>query len=352
MQASSAVPQAQRPIDRDQIAAIERLIRPYVRHTPIITVDAHDFGLDALPLVMKLEFLQHTGSFKPRGAFANLLTRPAPAAGVAAASGGNHGAAVAYAAMRLGIRATIFVPHITSPAKIERIRGYGAELVVAGDRYADALAASEDFVTRSGALAIHAYDQAETMVGQGTVGLEIEDDAPKIDTLLVAVGGGGLIGGIAAWYAGRIRIVAVEPELAPTLHDALAAGSPIDAPAGGIAADSLAPRRVGELMFPIARRFVERSVLVSDEAICSAQRTLWATLRVIAEPGGAAALAALLSGTYRPMRGERIAVLLCGANTAGVISTAAAVGQAVRARERFGTSRPADDLTQIAIDKY
>src|SRR6516225_1138593 len=269
MQASSAVQQTQTPVDRDQIAAVEALIRPYVRRTPIITVDAQDFGLDALPLVLKLEFLQHTGSFKPRGAFTNLLTLPAPPAGVAAASGGNHGVAVAYAAMRLGIRATIFVPRITSPAKTERIRGYGAELAVAGDRYADALAASEDFVDSTGALAIHAYDRAETMLGQGTVGLEIEDDAPNIDTLLVAVGGGGLIGGIAAWYAGRIRIVAVEPELAPTLHDALAAGRPVDAPAGGIAADSLAPRRVGELMFPIARRFVQRSVLVSDDAICS-----------------------------------------------------------------------------------
>src|SRR5215831_1495804 len=148
MQASSAIPQTQRPVARDQIAAVEPLIRPYVRHTPVITVDAQDFGLDLQPLVLKLEFLQHTGSFKPRGAFANLLTRRAPAAGVAAASGGNHGAAVAYATMRLGIRATIFVPGITSPAKIERIRGYGAELVVVGDRYADALAASEDFVAR------------------------------------------------------------------------------------------------------------------------------------------------------------------------------------------------------------
>jgi threonine dehydratase len=199
-----------------------------------------------------------------------------------------------------------------------RQRSNEFEATAPSDRYADALAASEDFVIRTGALAIHAYDQPETIVGQGTIGREIEDDAPRIDTLLVAVGGGGLIGGIAAWYAGRIRIVAVEPELAPTLHDALAAGRPIDAPAGGIAADSLAPRRVGELMYPIAQRFVERSVLVSDEAIRSAQHALWETLRVIAEPGGAAALAALLSGAYRPTRGERVAVLLCGANTAVV----------------------------------
>ena len=265
--------------------------------------------------MLKLEFLQHTGSFKPRGAFANLLTRSAPEAGVVAASGGNHGVAVAYAAMRLGIRATIFVPTVASPAKLERIRGYGAELVVGGERYADALTASEAFAAHTGALPVHAYDQPETLLGQGSVGLEIEADVPDIDTLLVAVGGGGLIGGIAAWYAGRICIVAVEPELAPTLHDALAAGQPVDAPAGGIAADSLAPRRVGALMFPIAQRFVERAVLVSDEAIRDAQQRLWSALRIVAEPGGAAAVAALISGRYRPAPGERVAVLLCGANT-------------------------------------
>jgi threonine dehydratase len=267
---------------------------------------------------LKLEFLQHTGSFKPRGAFVNLLTREAPAAGVVAASGGNHGAAVAYAAMRLGLRATIFVPTVASPAKLERIRGYGAELVVGGERYADALAASEDFAGRTGALPVHAYDQPETLLGQGTVGLEIEADAPDIDTLLVATGGGGLIGGIAAWYEGRVRVISVEPELAPTLHEALQAGRPIDAPAGGIAADSLAPRQVGQLMFAIAQRFVERAVLVSDDSIRDAQRRLWDVLRIAAEPGGAAALAALISERYRPAPAERVAVLLCGANTTAV----------------------------------
>jgi threonine dehydratase len=305
-------------IDRERIAATERLIRPYIRHTPVIRIAAADLGLDGQPLALKLEFLQHTGSFKPRGAFANLLTRPAPPAGVAAASGGNHGVAVAYAAQRLGLRARIFVPRVASPSKLERIRGYGADLVVGGDVYADALSASEEFVEQSGALAVHAYDQPETMLGQGTVGLEIEADLPEIDTLLVAVGGGGLIGGIAAWYGGRIRIVAVEPETAPTLHAALAAGRPVDAPAGGIAADSLAPRRVGSLMFPIARQFVERVVLVPDAAIRDAQRLLWAALRIVAEPGGAAALAALTAGGYRPAPGERVAVLLCGANTSAV----------------------------------
>jgi threonine dehydratase len=305
-------------IDRARIAETERLIRPYIRHTPVITVAAGDFVLEPGPLSFKLEFLQHTGSFKPRGAFANLLTRKAPAAGVVAASGGNHGAAVAFAAMRLGIKATIFVPKVTSPAKLDRIRAYGAELVVTGEVYADALAASEARVAQIGALAVHAYDQLETLLGQGSVGLELEADRPEIDTLLVAVGGGGLIGGIAAWYESRVRVVAVEPEAAPTLHDALKAGRPIDAPAGGIAADSLAPRQVGGLMFPIAQQHIAQAVLVSDAAIRDAQQRLWDVLRIAAEPGGAAALAALLSGGYRPAKKERVAVLLCGANTNAV----------------------------------
>jgi threonine dehydratase len=306
------------PIDRAAIAAIERLIRPYIRHTPMIRIDAGDLGTAGERLALKLEFLQHTGSFKPRGAFANLLTRNAPESGVVAASGGNHGVAVAYAAMRLGVKATIFVPTVASPTKIERIRGYGAELIVGGERYDDALAASGEFAARGGALVVHAYDQPETLLGQGSLGLEIEADMPKIDTLLVAAGGGGLIGGIAAWFEGRVRVVGVEPELAPTLYDALAAGHPVDAPAGGIAADSLAPRQVGRLMFPIAQRFVERVVLVSDAAIRDAQQRLWSALRIVAEPGGAAALAALTAGGYRPATGERIGVVLCGANSNAV----------------------------------
>jgi threonine dehydratase len=306
------------PIDRDRIAATERLIRPHIRRTPVITIDAADFGLAPGPLALKLEFLQHTGSFKPRGAFANLLSREAPATGVVAASGGNHGAAVAFAAMRLGIKATIFVPKVASPAKLERIRSYGAELVVTGEVYAEALAASEELIAKTGAVRVHAYDQPETLLGQGSVGLELEADRPNIDTLLVATGGGGLIGGIAAWYAGKTRIVSVEPEAAPTLHHALKAGRPIDAPAGGIAADSLAPRQVGQLMFPIAQRYVTDAVLVTDEAIVDAQRRLWDVMRVAAEPGGATALAALLSDRYKPAKDERVAVLLCGANTTAV----------------------------------
>jgi threonine dehydratase len=277
-----------------------------------------DFGLAPGPLTFKLEMLQHSGSFKARGAFANLLLRETPAAGVVAASGGNHGAAVAYAAQWLGVPATIFVPDVTSPAKAERIRGYGARLIFAGTRYADALAASEVHVAQSGAMPVHAFDQQETLLGQGTVGLELEQDAPDIDTLLVAVGGGGLIGGIAAWYRGATRVIAVEPELAPTLHAAIQAGQPVDAPADGIAADSLAPRRVGALMFPIARAHVERVVLVSDDAIRQAQAALWSKLRVVAEPGAAAPFAALLSGRYQPAADERVAVLISGANTTAV----------------------------------
>ncbi|HZR77224.1 threonine/serine dehydratase [Bradyrhizobium sp.] len=305
-------------ITREAITAAETVIRPYIRRTPLLRLDAADFGLASAPLAFKLEFLQHSGSFKARGAFANLLLRKPPAVGVVAASGGNHGVAVAYAAQRLGVPATIFVPDVASPAKQAAIRGLGAKLVISGSLYADALAASEAHIAATCAMPVHAYDQAETLMGQGSVGLELEQDAPDIDTLLVAVGGGGLIGGIAAWFERRVNIVAVEPELAPTLHAALAAGEPVDAPAGGLAADSLAPRRVGQLMFPIARDNIDRVVLVTDDAIRQAQETLWSRLRVVTEPGGAAAFAALLSGRYEPAPGERVAVLLCGANTTAV----------------------------------
>ena len=220
--------------------------------------------------------------------------------------------------MRLGVHARIFVPTVSSPAKIARIRGYGADLVVGGERYADALAASQAYVAGSGALPVHAFDQAETLLGQGTLGLELAGQAPALHTLLVAVGGGGLIGGIAAWYAGRVQVIGVEPEAAPTLFEALRAGAPVDAPAGGVAADSLAPKRVGELMFPIAQAHVARVALVSDDAIRAAQQWLWETVRIVAEPGGAAALAALLSGAYVPAAGERVGVVLSGGNTTAV----------------------------------
>ena len=305
-------------IDRERIERTHSLIRPHIRLTPVMELTGADFGLSAFPLTLKLELFQHAGSFKTRGAFANLLTRAIPTAGVVAASGGNHGAAVAYAAMRLGVPAHIFVPTVSSPAKISRIRGYGADLVVGGDRYADALAASQAFAARSGALPVHAFDQEETLLGQGTIGLELARQAPDLDTVLVAVGGGGLIGGIAAWCAGTPRVIGVEPESAPTLTQALAAGKPVDAEAGGIAADSLAPRRVGELMFPIARAHIARVVLVPDAAIRRAQEALWDGLRLVAEPGGAAAFSALLGSAYVPAPGERVGVLVSGGNTTAV----------------------------------
>jgi len=302
----------------DTIRAAAARIRDYVRRTPVVEVDGADFGLSGTTLVFKLEYLQHAGSFKTRGAFNNLLSRAIPPEGVVAASGGNHGAAVAYAAGKRGVPATIFVPSVASPAKMEQIRGYGAHLEIAGDRYNDALLASEAFVKRSGALAIHAYDQWETLQGQGTLALELEEQSPRLDALLVAVGGGGLIGGIAAWYAGRVPVIGVEPEEAPTLAYALKAGEPVDAPAGGVAADSLAPKRVGSLMFPVAQKYLAGSVLVPDAAIRDAQEALWKTLRVVAEPGGATAMAALLSGRYPAKAGRRIGVVLCGANTTAV----------------------------------
>jgi threonine dehydratase len=305
-------------VDPAAIAAVHPLIAPHIRRTPIVSVDGADFGLAAGPLSLKLELLQHSGSFKVRGAFTNLLTRKVPAAGVVAASGGNHGVAIAYAAMKLKLPARIFLPTISSPAKIERIRSYGADLVIGGECYADALAASEQWAAQSGALKVHAFDQPETMLGQGTIGLELDGQEAAIDTLLVSVGGGGLIGGIAAWYDGRVRVIGVEPELAPTLTRALEAGAPVDAEAGGIAADSLAPKRVGAHGFPIICRHVEQVVLVSDDQIRAAQETLWQVLRIVAEPGAAAVLAALLSQRYRPKAGERVGVLICGGNTTAV----------------------------------
>src|SRR6266496_245599 len=285
-------------VSRRGIASVEPLTRPDGRRPPVATRDRADFGLAPGPLTLKLEKLQHAGSFKARGAFANLLLRHIPAAGVVAASGGNHGVAVAYAAGVLGVRARIFVPTVSSAAKIARIRGYGAELVVGGDTYADALSASAAAVADAGALPVHAYDQVETMLGAGTLGLELEEQA-----------------GDAAWYAGRARVIAVEPDTAPTLTMARQSGRPVDAPAGGIAVDSLAPRRVGERNFPVIERFVEDVLLVTDDEIRRAQRALWETARIVAEPGGGAALAAVLSGRYEPAPDENVAVVVSGANT-------------------------------------
>ncbi|MBT9292706.1 threonine/serine dehydratase [Prosthecodimorpha staleyi] len=297
-------------------AAIEtayRRIAPHVRHTPVMTVEGAAFGV-AEPIHLKLELLQHAGSFKPRGAFNNLLARTIPASGVTAASGGNHGAAVAYAAACLGVKARIFVPVISSPVKVARIRDYGADVVIEGERYADAQVLSEAYAAESGALMVHPFDSPFTVAGQGTVGLEWERDMPDLDTVLVAAGGGGLVAGIALWYGGRVKVVAVEPQGSRALHAALEAGAPVDVPVDSIAADSLGARRVGEIVHMIAREHVADAVLVGDNAIEETQRRLWRRLGIAAEPGGAAALSAIVSGAYRPASGERVGVLVCGAN--------------------------------------
>lgn len=308
-------------ITRDDIRSTYDTIRPFIRRTPVVQLDLADLDPAAgeLPSVtLKLEQLQCAGSFKARGAFANLLLRNVPPAGVAAASGGNHGVAVAYAAHRRAVPARIFVPTVSAPAKMERIRQLGAELVVTGDRYADALAAAQAWVQSSGAMSVHAFDQRETLLGQGTLGLELAGQADQLDTVLVPVGGGGLIGGIAAWFGSdpRTRVIGVEPDGAPTLTRARAEGRPADAPAEGVAADALAPRRVGELVFPITQAYVEDVVLVGDVAILAAQRALWQAARIAAEPAASVGIAALLTGAYKPAPGERVAVVISGANMA------------------------------------
>ena len=303
---------------RPRILATEEAIRRNVRRTPVVTLAGDEVGIPGRQVTLKLELLQHSGSFKVRGAFANLALRQVPTAGVVAASGGNHGVAVAFAARHHGVPAKIFVPRIASPAKIDRIRSYGADLVVGGDSYAEALAGSEAWLQQTNALAIHAFDQEETILGQGTLGLELEAQAAELDTVLVGVGGGGLLSGIASWYRGRIRLVGVEPEGAPTLTRALEAGGPVDAEVGSIAADSLAPRRIGERNFSILRDTVAEVVLVSDADIRAAQRKLWELLRVVAEPGGAAAFSALLSGKVRTRPGERVGIVVSGGNTSAV----------------------------------
>jgi threonine dehydratase len=311
-------------IDRKAITAAAQRIAPYIRHTPVL------FGeLSGFAVTLKLELLQHSGSFKPRGAFNRLLSAGAPAAllsagapaggatsgGVIAASGGNHGAAVAYAARALSVAAEIFVPSGTPDAKLARIASYGAQVVRGGETYAEALLASRERQAVTGALEIHAYDHEDVLAGQGTVGREFEQDAPELTHLLVATGGGGLIGGIAAWYAGSAEIISVEPEGCPTLHSALNAGRPVNASVGGLAADSLGARQVGALMFPLAQRFIAQAVLVPDDAIVAAQQFLWDRYRLVSEPGGATAAAALLSGRFVPPVAARVGVVVCGANT-------------------------------------
>lgn len=299
-------------IARDAITRAAARIAPHVRRTPVVDVSVAGV---ALPVTLKLELLQHSGSFKARGAFNTLLQAESAKAGVATASGGNHGAAVAYAARQLGHRAKVFVPEISSPAKVARIASYGAEIVQQGANYSEALALCEAHIAETGAVSVHAYDSEATLEGQGTLAREFEAQAPGLDTLLVAVGGGGLIGGIAAWYQSRVNVVGVEPFTCNTLHASLAAGERVPIKPSGLAADALGASTVGRLMFEIAKDHIAEVALVSDDDIRAAQRWLWREMQLVTEPGGAAAFAGLLSGAYKPQKDERIGVVVCGANT-------------------------------------
>ena len=293
------------------------MIRPHVRRTPTIELDRAELGLPPGRLVLKLEQLQHAGSFKARGAFANVLSRSPRPGSIVAASGGNHGAAVAYVAQALGIPAKIFVPEISNPAKVARIRSFGAEPVLVGQTYGEALDASREWARGRDAAEVHAYDARETIMGAGSIALELQEQAPGVRTVIAAVGGGGLLAGVAAGYDGAVRVVGAEPDAAPTLTHALAAGHPVDAPTGSVAVDSLAPRQVGEHTFAVLHALDVEATLVSDEEIVAAQRVLWERLRLVAEPGGAAAFAALLSGRLDPGP-DPVAVVVSGANTTAV----------------------------------
>ncbi|HEX6843786.1 MAG TPA: threonine/serine dehydratase [Actinomycetota bacterium] len=303
------------PLDvtRFDVESAAEQIAPFVRRTPVIELEPGAFGVPGL-LTLKLELLQHTGSFKPRGAFARMLTAEIDDSGVLAASGGNFGLGVAYAASRLGHPAEIFVPSTSPAMKIDKIRGYGATVHVVDGYYADAYAACEDRAWQTGAAFLHPYDQPAVVAGQGTLARELQEQAPALDTVLVAVGGGGLIGGVAAWFASDVRVVGVEPETCPTLQQALATGEPLDVEVGGPAADSLGARRAGRIGFAIARRHVDRVVLVPDDAIVEARRLSWEETKVLPEPGAAAPLAALVSGAYVPAPEERVALVVCGGN--------------------------------------
>ncbi|HYF09373.1 MAG TPA: threonine/serine dehydratase [Acetobacteraceae bacterium] len=307
---------------RDEIRAAARRIANRIRRTPILRLRGEELRL-SFPVTLKLEQLQVTGSFKPRGAFNRILTAgDVPEAGVIAASGGNHGLAVAHAAKVLNLRAEIFVPEATPQAKRQRIEAAGATLVVGGASYDEARAASETRARETGALVVHAYDQEAVLAGQGTIGLEMSEDAPDLTHVLVAVGGGGLYGGIASWYRDEMEVVPVEPDSCPTLTMAMLMGRPASVPVGGVAADSLGARMIGELALRVARRGDTQVITVSDEAIRAAQRRLWEVARIVAEPGGACAFAALLSGAWTPPPDARVGVVVCGANCdPGMVAT-------------------------------
>jgi threonine dehydratase len=296
-------------VNRRLIEEAAQRIAGRVRRTPVMSLD-----LDGIEVVAKLELLQHTGSFKPRGAFNRVLAEASvPEAGLITASGGNHGAAVAFVAHQLGLAAEVFVAEVTPALKRERIASLGARVVIGGRQYPDALEASHLRAAETGALEVHAYDHELTVAGQGTMGIELEEQVAGLDTVIMSVGGGGFAAGTAAWFADRARVVCVEPLGSRALDAALAAGHPVDVEIDSVASDSLGARRIGDVPFGVLRH--TESVLVTDRAIVDAQRWLWDRMRLVVEPGGAAATAAVLSGAYRPEPGERVVVVVCGSNT-------------------------------------
>ena len=299
---------------RSDIDRAARRIATHVRRTPVLTLGTA-LTNNRTRVTLKLEQLQYSGSFKARGAFNHLLSRDVPQAGVIAASGGNHGAAVAYAAMRLGHNAEIFVPTIATPAKVARLRDYGATVHIVGDEYATTLAASQQRQAETGAMTIHAYDDTETVIGQGTIAREFQQQASELDTLLVAVGGGGLISGISAWYQHDARLISVETNGTATLLNAHRAGVPTDISVSGLAADALGARRLGDIAFDLTEQYLDNRLLVSDDDVRASQAWLWNELRLVAEPAGATALAALLCGAYQPEAGEQVGIIICGGNT-------------------------------------
>jgi threonine dehydratase len=302
------------PVTRDDIVAARARIAADVRHTPLLRLPGGAFGIDCAELWLKLEHLQLGGSFKARGMFNRMRAQPIPAAGVVIASGGNAGIAVACAAQALGVRCEVFVPEVCSPAKRAKLAKLGAQVTVVGSGYSEALAASLQRQRESGALLMHAYDQPEVVAGAGTLAAEVEDEAGLPDRVLVSVGGGGLIGGIAAWFESRCRVEALEPVLAPTLHRARAAGEPVDVEVAGIAADSLGARRIGLIAWQVAQRHVAASHLFDDAAIRAAQLALWSELRLAVEPAAALGLAALAGRVIVPAPDEKVLLVICGAN--------------------------------------
>ena len=299
---------------RDDIQAAATRIRSDIRHTPLLRLPGSALGLPVAELWLKLEHLQLGGSFKARGMFNRMRSHPLPAAGVIVASGGNAGIAVAHAARALGVPCEVFVPDISSAAKRQALLALGASVVVGGASYAEALAACSERQQHTGALWMHAYDQPEVVTGAGTLALEIEHDAGLPDRVLVSVGGGGLIAGVAAWCDSRCRVEALEPVGAPTLHAARAAGEPVDVTVGGLAADALGARRIGSIAWQVTQRHVAASHLLPEASVLRAQALMWRELRLAVEPAAALPLAALLCGAVQPMPNERVALVVCGAN--------------------------------------